>query len=160
MATTFKTQNIEWQARLQGVKLAPFSLRAAAFLVDAAIVALLLLLPSLLTGLMQSNQGQLKLELELEFGGLASVALAIGFLGLSTFVGKGRSIGKRLFGIRVVSIVHQHLSLWHCLERSLGYAASFLEAGFGFIQYFLHPNRQTVHDRIAETIVVLVRPER
>jgi len=29
-----------------------------------------------------------------------------------------------------------------------------LEAGFGFLQYFTHPNRQTVHDRIAETIVV------
>jgi hypothetical protein len=28
------------------------------------------------------------------------------------------------------------------------------EAGFGFAQYFIHPNRQTVHDRIAETIVV------
>jgi uncharacterized RDD family membrane protein YckC len=46
------------------------------------------------------------------------------------------------------------LSLWHCIERALGYAASALEAGFGFAQFFLHPNRQTVHDRIAETIVV------
>lgn len=29
-----------------------------------------------------------------------------------------------------------------------------LEGGFGFIQYFIHPNHRTVHDRIAETIVV------
>jgi uncharacterized RDD family membrane protein YckC len=36
----------------------------------------------------------------------------------------------------------------------LGYGASTLELGFGFIQYFIHPNRQTVHDRIAETIVI------
>jgi len=32
-----------------------------------------------------------------------------------------------------------------------------LEGGFGFLQYFIHPNRRTVHDRIAETIVVTVR---
>lgn len=30
-----------------------------------------------------------------------------------------------------------------------------LEAGFGFLQYFTHPNHQTVHARIAETIVVV-----
>jgi uncharacterized RDD family membrane protein YckC len=36
----------------------------------------------------------------------------------------------------------------------LGYGASALEAGFGFFQYFLQPNRACVHDRIAETIVV------
>jgi hypothetical protein len=29
-----------------------------------------------------------------------------------------------------------------------------LEGGFGFVQYFLHPNHCCVHDRIAETIVV------
>ena len=39
-------------------------------------------------------------------------------------------------------------------KRALGYGASALEFGFGFIQYFIHPNRRTVHDRIAETIVV------
>lgn len=50
--------------------------------------------------------------------------------------------------------VHEHLSLWHCIERSLGYSASSLEAGFGFLQYFKHANAQTVHDRITETIVV------
>jgi uncharacterized RDD family membrane protein YckC len=55
----------------------------------------------------------------------------------------------------VVSLNHERLSLWHAIERALGYAASSLEAGFGFLQYFTHPNRQTVHDRIAETIVVV-----
>ena len=43
------------------------------------------------------------------------------------------------------------------MERALGYGASLLEAGSGFFQYLIHPNRQTVHDRIAETVVVRVR---
>ncbi len=29
-----------------------------------------------------------------------------------------------------------------------------LELGLGFVQYFFDRNRRTVHDRIAETIVV------
>jgi uncharacterized RDD family membrane protein YckC len=62
-----------------------------------------------------------------------------------------------VLGIRVVSLVHHEISLWQSIERALGYAASSLEAGFGFLQYFTHPNCQTIHDRIAETIVDLDR---
>jgi uncharacterized RDD family membrane protein YckC len=60
-------------------------------------------------------------------------------------------------GIRIVSLSHERISLWHSVERALGYGASLLEAGSGFFQYGVHPNKQTVHDRIAETIVVRVR---
>ena len=70
----------------------------------------------------------------------------------------GKSIGKRLLKIRVVSVIHDRIFSWHSIERSLWYGASFLEGGLGFIQYFIHPNRQTVHDLIAETIIVSVRP--
>ena len=151
---SFRTQNIEWQARLQGVSLASFRSRATAFLVDAVIVMLMLAVPSGWATVQASSSAPLTLSFE--FGGLVSVALAVGYFSLSTYLGNGCSIGKRLLGIRVVSLVHSHMSLWHCVERALGYAASFLEAGFGFVQYFTHPNHQTVHDRIAETIVVVI----
>ena len=81
------------------------------------------------------------------------VALVIYFT-IATYFGNGQTIGKRLLRIRVVSLTHAHLSFWHSLERSLGYGASALEGGFGFLQYFIHPNCQTIHDRIAETIVI------
>jgi len=83
--------------------------------------------------------------------GLVVVAL---YFGLGTYLGHGQTPGKRLLRIRVVSLVHGHLSLWHAVDRALGYGVSVLEGGFGFFQYFLHPNRQTAHDRLAETIVV------
>jgi uncharacterized RDD family membrane protein YckC len=51
------------------------------------------------------------------------------------------------------------MTIWHSFERALGYGASVLEFGFGFIQYFIHPNRRTVHDRIAETIVIREQKE-
>jgi uncharacterized RDD family membrane protein YckC len=152
----FKTQNIEWQARLQGVALASFKSRALAFLIDASLVALLLLAPSLWRLATAHGPGR-TFELSLEFGGLASIAITMGYFGVATYLGKGATIGKHLLGIRVVSLVHSHMSLWHSVERALGYTASSLEAGFGFLQYFNHPNHQTVHDRIAETIVVVSR---
>ena len=73
---------------------------------------------------------------------------------LATYFGNGKTLGKLFLRIRVVSLVHERMSLWHSFERALGYGASALEGGFGFFQYFIHPNKRTVHDRIAETIVV------
>jgi uncharacterized RDD family membrane protein YckC len=67
---------------------------------------------------------------------------------------KGQTIGKYIFRIRVISLYHQHVGLWHCIERSLGYFASALEFGFGFFQAFWNPNRMTLHDKIGETIVI------
>ena len=95
-----------------------------------------------------------------DFSALTSFVVAVAYFSVATWPGKGATPGKRLTGIRVVSLVHGHLSAWHCVERALGYAASFLDGGFGFVQYFTHPNQQTVHDRIAETIVVTTRPRR
>jgi len=51
-------------------------------------------------------------------------------------------------------LYQEHLGLWHCVERSLGYFASALEFGFGYVQAFWNPNRMTLHDKIGETIVV------
>ena len=95
-------------------------------------------------------------HLNLEFGPetwYAVVYLAL-FFGLMLYFGKGRTLGKRLMGIRVVSLVHHHISLFHSVERALGYVVSTGELCFGFFQYFIHPNRRTAHDRLAETIVI------
>ncbi len=67
---------------------------------------------------------------------------------------KGQSVGKYFLRIRVLSLYHEHIGLWHCIERSLGYFASALEFGFGYIQAFWNPNRMTLHDKIGETIVI------
>jgi uncharacterized RDD family membrane protein YckC len=73
---------------------------------------------------------------------------------LSFYFWKGQTIGKRILRLRVISLYHEHLGLWHCFERSLGYYASTLEFGFGFIQAFWNPNRMALHDKIGETIVI------
>lgn len=154
---TFLTQNVEWQARLQGVKLASFRSRALAFAIDLLIIGAGFLVVSLAD---HWRLGTLRAgEVSVTTDGLVSFVATVAYFAVATYLGKGSTVGKAVMGIRVVSIVHSHMSLWHCIERALGYAASMLEAGFGFVQYFMHPNHQTVHDRIAETIVI-VKPRR
>lgn len=76
------------------------------------------------------------------------------YFGIFLWLGNGRTPGKRIMKIRVVSLVHTHMSFWHSAERALGYGAALLEGGFGFAQFFLHPYRRCAQDRLAETIVV------
>ena len=83
------------------------------------------------------------------FGLLPTLYFAISF-----YFWKGQTVGKYFLRIRVLSLYHEHLGLWHCIERSLGYYVSALELGFGYIQAFWNPNRMTLHDKIGETIVI------
>ena len=58
------------------------------------------------------------------------------YFGLITCFTNGYTLGKRIFS-RIVSTYHKHLTLWHSIERSLGYYASSLEFGFGFCSILL-----------------------
>jgi uncharacterized RDD family membrane protein YckC len=181
----FSARETEWLQELDGIELAPFVARAAAFLIDWALVSIVLsavLMGSLLgyfkyrktLGLptpktvsidlrpnaskFASDDPELFKRLDSEFVHiLVDVAVPVLYFGLFTWKGKGRSPGKRIVKIRVVSLVHRHLTLWHSIERALGYGAAALEGGFGFVQFFIHPYRRCVQDRIAETIVVTER---
>jgi uncharacterized RDD family membrane protein YckC len=165
----FSARETEWLLELDGVELAGFSSRASAFLIDVALAYVGIFCLAMVKGVVI-------LILHAIFGSHVSTAHAFSvstgerehvllpgtfftvlYFGVFTWRGKGRSPGKKMMGIRVVSLVHRHLSLWHAIERSLGYGAAFLEGGFGFFQFFIHPYRRTIQDRIAETIVVTER---
>ena len=96
------------------------------------------------------------IDINWDFHDPTNILFALLYFGLVVYLSNGYTLGKRLFKIRVVSLVHDRITLWQAMERALGYGASVLEAGFGFIQYFINSNRCCVHDRIAETIVVKV----
>jgi uncharacterized RDD family membrane protein YckC len=160
---TFRAHETAWLLELDGIELADFWQRALAFVIDAftafAIFLVSLVVIDFAINLWRSQHGlgyysiNIKGESKAEELLTDSLVPAI-YFGLSTWLGKGRSLGKWLLRIRVVSLVHRHLSLWHAIERALGYAAAALEFGFGFAQFFIHPYRRTVQDRVAETIVV------
>jgi uncharacterized RDD family membrane protein YckC len=154
-----KNYNPHETARMQeldGVALAPFFRRAAAYLIDlviAVIISFVILFAYIyISGKYHASD---EIKIDFNFENWYSIASTLLYYGLATYFGNGKTLGKKLLKIRVVSLTHSHITLWQSLERALGYAASLLEFGFGFMQFFINPNRRTVHDRIAETIVVL-----
>jgi uncharacterized RDD family membrane protein YckC len=152
-------------AALDGAPLASFGARAAAFAIDFGIAAVSFVAVGMGGAAAAIKLGWLHDNYHFEFDPFhhehwGSFVYFVLFIAASNYIGNGATIGKRIMKIRAVSLVHQRLSLWHSLERALGYGASALEAFFGFFQYFIHPARRTVHDRIAETIVVSERKAR
>jgi uncharacterized RDD family membrane protein YckC len=140
---------------LSGAPLASFGARAAAFLFDLVLVLAAFIPVMLLVEWLRSGRNpNAHIDVHFDFHDLSSLIFVVLYFGLTLYLGNGRTLGKRIMGIRVVSLTHTRISLWQSIERALGYGASFLEGGFGFVQYFIHPNRCCVHDRIAETIVV------
>jgi uncharacterized RDD family membrane protein YckC len=164
-STKYNGTETDRMHELDGAQLASFSRRAVAFVLDLiigwllfiALFVVVILISRTLGARVEPPSDDAVVHLNF-YENWYTVLWWVLYFGLATYFGNGRTLGKRLLGIRVVSLVHGRLGLWHSIERALGYGASTLELGFGFIQYFVHPNRRTVHDRIAETIVVLDKP--
>jgi uncharacterized RDD family membrane protein YckC len=148
--------------------LATIRKRFVAFLIDWLIVIIIyfciLILFSLLNMNISKITAQSIFDVEIEMNNTHSYLITFlkflfGLLPtlyftISFYFWKGQTIGKYFLRIRVLYLYHEHLGLWHCIERSLGYYASVLEFGFGYIQAFWNPNRMTLHDKIGETFVI------
>lgn len=145
---------------LRGAPLATFRRRAVAFLFDLALatilanilyVALLFtpLRPYFMPYLLPSGRP----EEDFIFY-LLMIGPYLLYFTLWYAITNGRSPGKRLLKIRVVSLLDERLTWIQSFARAFGYVISTALLGIGFLQYFLDPNHQTVQDAIAMTIVV------
>jgi len=147
---------------LSGVPLASFRQRAYAICIDFVIVAMIKGVLGL-AGCHSSHHeiegpvtmASLLVKLAHEIESLIEATL---YFAVMLKLGKGQTPGKKFMKAKVVSLTHHEISWWQSTERALGYGASALEGGFGFAQFFFARNQQCVHDRIAETIVIDVRP--
>lgn len=154
----FHVSHLEHLRSLDGIPLAGFRSRAIAFIIDLIIILVIVILIGLPVAFSNYHSGITKdLVVHFEpFHNLKGIIALILYFGSLTYFWRGKTIGKHLLKIRVISLKNDNLTLWQSIERSLGYGASALEAGFGFIQTIWYENRQSVHDRIAETAVVTV----
>jgi uncharacterized RDD family membrane protein YckC len=142
---------------LDGIELASFARRTGAIFIDMFAMIVIFAIFAVPVGFWAKNHNvSLKMEFN-PFHNWYSTLLPVVYFGVVVWLTNGRTLGKWLTGIRIISLTHERIGLWHSIERALGYGASLLEAGSGFFQYLIHPNRQTVHDRIAETVVVRLR---
>ena len=76
------------------------------------------------------------------------------YLTLFLALWQGRTPGKKVLGLRVVRLNGQPLGLYMSLERAGGYAAGVATGLLGFAQVWWDPNRQAIHDKITETVVI------
>ena len=66
----------------------------------------------------------------------------------------GQTPGKRVMGIRLVSLYGNEVGFTRSVFRSLGYYVSYVVFCAGFIWALFDQNRQTWHDKLAGTIVI------
>jgi len=85
---------------------------------------------------------------------------AIAYFSLLPFWWKGQTVGKRLFGLRVVHLAGKPLGVMDCFGRYGGYAAGLATGGIGLLQVLWDPNRQAVQDKLAHTVVIDLRAPR
>jgi len=92
---------------------------------------------------------------------LDDLGLGFGWTGLYftafTALWRGQTPGKRLLGVRVLRLDGKPLSMWGSFERFGGYAAGLVTGLLGFAQVYWDRNRQAIHDKISETVVVRER---
>ncbi|NOZ75069.1 MAG: RDD family protein [FCB group bacterium] len=159
----FKLDKIERLKALEGLKLASFKQRAIAFTTDLLICFLLFLVMLLIVGLFlwyNATDGtfttySFRFDTFSWYGKIIfNILIPILYFGLYTYFSNGKTVGKKLMKIRVVSLADEKITLWNSLERSLGYGASAIELGMGFFQYFFDSNGRTSQDYLAETIVI------
>jgi uncharacterized RDD family membrane protein YckC len=148
--------------------LATINKRFVAFLIDWIVLIIIYFCILILFDLFNMNISKINVhgifDVEIEMNNTPSYIitflkflfglLPVLYFAISFYFWNGKTIGKYFLRIKVLSLYHEHLGLWHCIERSLGYFASALEFGFGYIQAFWNPNRMTLHDKIGETIVI------
>lgn len=64
------------------------------------------------------------------------------------------TLGKRLFGLRVVDLNGRRLGFWQALGRNLSKAASQFIFGIGFLMAAWTEKKQALHDKMAGTLVM------
>lgn len=87
----------------------------------------------------------------------ASFGWAVVYFSLLPAFWSGQTVGKRVFGLRVVELTGQPVTVMRALKRYGGYAAGMATGGLGFAQLLWDPNRQAIQDRTAHTVVLDLR---
>lgn len=87
--------------------------------------------------------------------GLGLVVLVVNTLYYTLLTARGATVGKKVFGMKVVREDGGPIGFWRSLLRhTIGYWISGLFFGLGFIWIGFDPHKQGWHDKIAGTYVV------
>ena len=88
---------------------------------------------------------------------ISTLILGISYYSLMESSRWRATIGKRLFGLAVVTSRCEQLSIGNAFWRSFAKIPSALLLGIGFIMTATSQKKQALHDRIADTFVIRTR---
>ena len=113
---------------LAGTPLARFWPRFAAYCIDISFV-LVTYIPmefarQYLVARFLHHEENIHFDVKFDFHEVGNLVWLVLYYGLSVWMTNGRTIGKWLMGLRVVSLTHRKISFWQAVERALGYGAS------------------------------------
>ena len=124
---------------------AGFFLRLAALAIDGILIGMIVgFISGMLPRFLQFNHGP---------GG---VLLALAIYGAVMWKHKGTTIGGIVCGLRVVRLDQREIDWTTAIVRSLACFLSMFPAGFGFVWVAFDDEKQSWHDKIAGTTVVIV----
>jgi uncharacterized RDD family membrane protein YckC len=138
-------------ARVSAHERAPFALRCGALLIDYTLVAVIVAFSTLLARLFSARSTA---DATITAGLIvAAVVAALDLVVLPAFT--GRTVGKWATGLRVECRDGEPVGFVRSLVRhTVGYLASLLTLGLGFLVAALSRDGRALHDVIAGTIVV------
>jgi uncharacterized RDD family membrane protein YckC len=149
-----------WERTLRG----GFWLRSMALAMDSLILLLLVAIFVVLgfLSLSMGATGEREIPLLRQVRIVLPNTLPLGFfLMLSYFTffhgTWGQTIGKMIFGLRVVGAAGQSLSYSRAFIRALGYFLSALPFFLGFFWVALTPSKRSWHDALTDTLVIRQR---
>jgi uncharacterized RDD family membrane protein YckC len=138
------------------VEPADFGQRLGAFLFDLLLFVIVLMVATFVLSSISKKSIVSSNSMLAAFYIAAFVLFALNFIVLAGRA--GQTVGKRLVGIRIVRENGQPAGFASVLLRhGVGYALSALGAFLGFLWVIWDSKHQGWHDKIARTIVVLVR---
>jgi uncharacterized RDD family membrane protein YckC len=141
---------VDSQPRAPGER-APFALRCGALLIDYTIIATIVAFSTLLARLF-AVRSSADAALTVGFV-LALVVAVLDLIALPAFT--GRTVGKWATGLRVERRGGERLSFARSLLRhTVGYLASLLTLGVGFLFAAFSREGRALHDLVAGTVVV------
>jgi uncharacterized RDD family membrane protein YckC len=143
------------RGRVTGFYAGPLS-RLGAFLIDVAIVwfSFVLTIAGITFIVDVFSRGETAQATELGPIGFAVIAIWAFLYMWASLTIAGRTLGMGIVGIRVVNRQGGPLSPRQALIRTVVFPFSFLIFGLGFLGIFISPERRTMHDAAAGSVVV------
>lgn len=132
---------------------APFSLRCGAVLIDYILIASILAVSTLIARMLGGGARSAGASSE-TLGILITVAVAVLDLGILAGT-TGLTLGKWATGLRLERTDGSPISIGRAfLRHFVGYPLSFLTLGIGFAIAAFSKRGRTLHDLVADTLVV------